>query len=137
MLEDFIDFMHESNEAEQVKRLVCYLPKQNIIFVKSLLEVIKDNEVDLGSGYSYNLLTHKLYKGKDTIFLTEIEREIMDALVDAKGCIVPHNCLIKRLWGYSEDNSILRVNVNRLKRKIGNDIIKCNKGKGYYIQKEG
>lgn len=81
----------------------------------------------------YKTELYKVFNDGKEITLTPIEYKILKCLINSKGEFVPAKDIVKFVWGYSEDETILRVNMGRIKRKIGTNVIVCSKGKGYAI----
>lgn len=57
--------------------------------------------------------------GRD-IFLTTIEYRLLVCLAQHAGRIVPQELLLQQVWGdhYLQENHLLQVNINRLRRKL-------------------
>lgn len=139
MLVDFIEFMQvhrndidycDKAKNELKKLLPC--DKRSEADVNIIFEVIMNEEIPLGSETSVNLISHKVYQNGKQIELSNVETLIVETLAKRKGEIVPYNEIIGKVWGYAEDNSILKVNVSHIRSKI-NIPITSIKGIGYKL----
>ena len=76
------------------------------------------------------------------IRLTEKERDILLALLDAKGGIVRRNVLLDRVWGYASgvETHTLETHIYRLRQKIETDpahpVLLLTEEEGYSLSAE-
>lgn len=73
-------------------------------------------------------------KGKENLFLTPTEFQILAALIKNNGIIVTRSSLLERIWdsdGNFIDDNTLSVHISRLRDKIGAKHIVTVRGTGY------
>lgn len=73
-------------------------------------------------------------KGRENLFLTPTEYQILSALVQNNGVIVTRASLLQRIWdsdGNFIDDNTLSVHISRLRDKIGAKHIATVRGTGY------
>lgn len=85
-----------------------------------------------------NRAAHKVYKDDELIPLTPTEYHLLNELVSHAGMVLPHEVLLRRIWGeaYVNDIHYLKVYVQRLRQKLGDDAesptyIETERGIGY------
>ncbi|POP33550.1 DNA-binding response regulator [Lactonifactor longoviformis] len=97
----------------------------------SLILVHKGLTLDIGKS--------KASCGEKSVELTKNELGILKLLMDHKGTIVSREELIQELWEMEEfvEDSTLTVNINRLRKKIGDlglpDYLLTKRGQGYLV----
>jgi len=71
---------------------------------------------------------------KQPLFLTPTEYQLLQALVQSRGCVLTREALLANLWDeageYIDDNT-LSVHISRLREKIGARRIRTVRGVGY------
>ena len=67
--------------------------------------------------------THEVRVGEDVVRLTSTEYRLLEELVRHAGRVLPHQYLLVQVWGpeYAGDTQTLRVFVQRLRHKLGDD----------------
>jgi DNA-binding response OmpR family regulator len=77
--------------------------------------------------------------GERSIELTKNELRILSLLMERQGAIVPREEIMDALWqtdAFVDDNT-LTVNINRLRKKLGEigaeDLLKTRRGQGYSL----
>lgn len=135
----FMRYMYAHREDENfiklaTNELISYLSpdEQKYEYAEKIFKVILRNEVRLGLFMYANLISSEVYYKGEPIPLTNTERMIVLELAENANRVVTYEELIKEIWGYSEDNSILKVNVSNIRNKA-NIPIHSVKGKGYMI----
>lgn len=90
-------------------------------------------------GAILNLSDTTLTVGQNKVELTKNEFRILQLLFEKKGCVVPREEIMKRLWNsdcFIDDNT-LTVNMTRLRKKLEEagavDFISTKKGIGYLL----
>lgn len=116
-------------------KLIELLPAYDVDrdFTLKLLSILKNETVILSNDYNINLLLHVVCKGDTPIYLTPTEERIIEILAQNKGHIVTYREIITDVWKYADDNTILKVNMCNLKKKIDIPIITI-KGVGYLLE---
>lgn len=73
-------------------------------------------------------------KGRETLFLTPTEFQILSILMQNSGIIVTRTSLLEKIWdsdGNFIDDNTLSVHISRLRDKIGAEHIVTSRGIGY------
>ncbi|QID32399.1 response regulator transcription factor [Pampinifervens florentissimum] len=94
---------------------------------------LESAEVDLGD-VRINLSQKKVFVGQEEVSLTLGEYLILEYLVRNRGRFVSREELLeKALKSYEAESNTVEVLIHRLRKKIGRDIIKTQRGLGYRI----
>ena len=85
-------------------------------------------------GLIYNLLSDELYKNAEPINLGKKEKNLLRLFIDNYDRTLTKEEIIEHIWGYEEiTDSALKNLLNRLRSKIGFDIILSIKGRGWKL----
>ncbi len=94
---------------------------------------LESAEVDLG-GVRISLTQKKVFVGQEEVSLTLGEYLILEYLTLNRGRFVSREELLeKALRSYEAESNTVEVLIHRLRKKIGRDIIKTQRGLGYKI----
>lgn len=94
---------------------------------------LESAEVDLG-GVRISLTQKKVFVGQEEVSLTLGEYLILEYLTLNRGRFVSREELLeKALRSYEAESNTVEVLIHRLRKKIGRDIIKTQRGLGYRI----
>lgn len=78
------------------------------------------------------------YKGKEELYFTSLEIQLLYLLVININKIVSRNTILDRIWqltgNYVDDHTVTTY-MNRIRKKLDIDVIKTVKGIGYIIEK--
>lgn len=120
--EDYITKPFSSKELiARVNKILRNKRKENIITIKDLT-------------YDTNKLT--LYRGDEEIILSPLELKIFNYLALNFNYVVSRDILLDKVWDWTGnfvDDHTITVYLQRIRDKIGKDIIKTIKGIGYRI----
>lgn len=85
-----------------------------------------------------NFESQKVYRDGENLNLTKIEFELLKCFVKNKGIILSRGKIIDLVWGvdYDGDPRTVDTHIRRLRRKIGEDVIKTYRGIGYSLEGE-
>lgn len=77
----------------------------------------------VSGGFVLNYATHEVQVDRVPIVLTRTEYRLLEALVRKAGQMLSHRVLLETVWGpeYINDTHYLKVFVQRLRRKLGDD----------------
>jgi two-component system OmpR family response regulator len=92
-----------------------------------------DDVITLGERYRYDLKRFVLREGEDEIALSKTEKRILETLVKHRGSVVSIEQFQDEEWGEYMDPANIRVQINKLRKKIRDDIIRNVRGLGYKI----
>ena len=85
-----------------------------------------------------NFESQKVYRDGENLNLTKIEFELLKCFVKNKGIILSRGKIIDLVWGldYDGDPRTVDTHIRRLRRKIGEDVVKTYRGIGYSLEGE-
>lgn len=140
MLVDYTKFLFENYNSDDfyekaLDRLMYELPDEfkDRSFAERLLKLMRKEDIILPNNIKVNLMLHVVAQNDERIRLTPCEVKIIERLAKANGKPISSEQLISEVWGYAEDNTILKVNICNIRKKLDIPII-CIKGKGYLIE---
>lgn len=85
-------------------------------------------------GYVYNILSEELYKDGNLIILGKKEKTLLKLFINNWDKTLTKDEIFEAIWGYEEiTESALKNLLNRLRSKIGFDIIISIKGSGWKL----
>ncbi len=92
------------------------------------------NEVVVGR-LRFDPVGHRCWLGEDEIALTKKESELLYVLVSAGGGAVSRDEITRAVWGFDFDGDpgSVDVYINRLRKKLGPDLIKNIRGVGFQL----
>ncbi|HQS72081.1 MAG TPA: response regulator transcription factor [Sulfurovum sp.] len=105
--------------VEQVMKLQCFASSEE--------------NIELPSGYSYDLKKMKLTYHGETVLLAKTETKILELLIKKRGSVVSCEMFWEEVWGEWIDPANIRVQVGNLRKKLEKDFIKNVRGLGYSI----
>ena len=89
--------------------------------------------ITLSDRYSYDLKNFVLRDGEEEIQLSKTEKRILEALVKHRGSVVSMEQFQDEVWGEYMDPANIRVQINKLRKKMDEEIIRNVRGLGYKI----
>ena len=105
---------------------------------KILMRTKKQRVITIGE-VSFDTDKLVLYNGKNRIDLTPLELKIVNLLFSNLNKVVTRSTLLDKIWewtGNDVDDHTVTVYLNRIREKIGADIIVTVKGMGYRIDEQ-
>ena len=83
-----------------------------------------------------DLTKNKVYKNDKELEITKTELELIKCFLNHKGTILTRKKLLDIVWGfdYFGDERTVDTHVRRLRKKIGEEIIKTHRGLGYSLE---
>jgi DNA-binding response OmpR family regulator len=94
-----------------------------------------ENIIELRNNLSYDMKIGKLTLMGNEIILRKIERDILCVLIKHKNMLVSMEMFQDEIWGEYVEPATIRVQLNNLKHKLPEDIIKNRRGLGYIIER--
>ena len=94
----------------------------------------EDELITLNNGYAYDTKNFCLMHGDDKVQLSKTEKEIVDLLVKNLGSVVSIETFQDVIWGEYVDPANIRVQINKLRKKVDENFIKNIRGVGYTIE---
>lgn len=92
-----------------------------------------NKEIALPCGYSYDTDLFVLKTNEKTIQLSKIETLMIELLIKNRGRVVTHQQFQNDIWKEYVDPANIRVQVNNLRKKTGDQLIESVRGLGYRI----
>ena len=105
---------------------------------KILMRTKKQRVISIGE-ISFDTDRLILHSGKDRVDLTPLELKIVNLLFSNLNKVVTRSTLLDKIWewtGNDVDDHTVTVYLNRIREKIGADIIVTVKGMGYRIDEQ-
>jgi len=90
-------------------------------------------QVELAGGYRYDLGDFALHHENEMVKITKTESQIIDLLVRNRGKVVTIEQFQNEIWGEYVDPANVRVQINNLRKKLGQELILNVRGFGYKI----
>jgi len=93
----------------------------------------KESCIELCKGCQYNVKANELIYNSKPISLSKREGEILNVFIMNRNKVVRFDMLYDKVWGNDVDSANARVQVNNLRRKLPQNIIKNIYGLGYRL----
>jgi len=93
------------------------------------------SEIKLTDDLTYDTENSTLYYKKEKIVLSKIEQEIFNVLLKHQNQIVTFAMFQDEIWGSFVNPANIRVQVNNLRRRLPDGIIKNRRGLGYIFER--
>jgi DNA-binding response OmpR family regulator len=121
-----------------------FSPRELVARVKALLRRSRQAPppaAPLPAGLAFDAARHEVLVDGSEISLTTTEFDLLAALVNDPGVVVPRSRLLDRVWGseFVADDHLVDVHVGNLRRKLGDDpatprFIETIRGVGYRLR---
>ncbi|MDF2085779.1 response regulator transcription factor [Bacillus pseudomycoides] len=123
----------QSGADEYVKK-----PFHPEILLTRAKKLLNQDEVIQVQNLKIDLIKNKVYKSDKELEITKTELELIKCFLNHKGTILTRKKLLDIVWGfdYFGDERTVDTHVRRLRKKIGEDIIKTHRGLGYSLADE-
>ena len=93
----------------------------------------KKEFIKLNDMYTYDTKNFLLLEEEQKIELTKTEKRILEALIKHRGSVVSIEAFQEEVWGDDIDPANIRVQINKLKKKLKFELIVNVRGLGYKI----
>jgi len=94
-----------------------------------------DEQVSLDENTIYDMTKGKLLSSNEEIVLRKAEKDILELLIKHKNSVVSMEMFQDEIWGEYVEPATIRVQVNNLKQKLPQEIVKNRRGLGYIIER--
>ena len=94
----------------------------------------KKGLIKLNNIYSYDSKRFVLLEEEKTLELTKTEKRILESLIKHRGSVVSIEAFQREVWGEDIDPSNIRVQINKLRKKLSHELIVNVRGLGYKIE---
>jgi DNA-binding response OmpR family regulator len=122
------DYVRKPFELKELYLRIMQAFKSNIL--KSTSDTI-----DLPYGFCFDVKRGELKKAGERVVLTKKEALIISLLVENIGDIVTIDDFQSYVWGEDIDPTNIRVQINNLRKKLGDELVANVRGFGYKIEK--
>lgn len=122
------DYVRKPFELKELYLRIMQAFKSNIL--KSA-----DDTIVLPSGFCFDVKRGELKKDNERVVLTKKEALIIALLVENIGNIVTIDDFQSYVWGEDIDPTNIRVQINNLRKKLGDELVVNVRGFGYKIEK--
>ncbi len=89
--------------------------------------------ISFGNDLVFDLDRMELFKGSERVELTRQEQKILELLLKKMGQPVATQEFAQEVWGEYVEGTNIRVHINKLRKKLGKNVIKNIHGIGYKI----
>lgn len=93
----------------------------------------KKELIQLNDIYAYDTKNFILLEEEKKIELTKTEKRILESLIKHRGSIVSIEAFQEEVWGEDIDPANIRVQINKLRKKLASELIVNVRGLGYKI----
>ncbi|MDM5188923.1 response regulator transcription factor [Bacillus sp. DX4.1] len=130
--EDELKALH-SGVDEYVKK-----PFHPGILLTRAKKLLNKDEVIQVQDLKIDVTKSKVYKNDKELEITKTELELIKCFLNHKGMILTRKKLLDIVWGfdYFGEERTVDTHVRRLRKKIGEHIIKTHRGLGYSLEEE-
>ncbi len=101
--------------------------------IKSECLKTSSDTIELPNGYSYDASRFVLQHEGEEIALTKTEKRMLELLVQKRGQVVTPEAFQEFVWGEAVDPANIRVQINKLRKKLSAGLITNIRGLGYRI----
>lgn len=91
--------------------------------------------VNLGCDVAYDMKKAKLTVGNEEVLLRKTEQVMLEVLIKHKNTVVSTQMFQDEVWGDYVEPATIRVQLNNLKKKLPDSLIKNRRGLGYIIER--
>jgi DNA-binding response OmpR family regulator len=90
--------------------------------------------IQLDAHYVYDAKNYLLLEDNSAIELTKTEKRILESLIKHRGSVVSIKAFQNEVWGEDIDPANIRVQINKLRKKLQFELILNVRGLGYKIE---
>ncbi len=94
----------------------------------------KTELIALDEHYTYDSKNFQLLEDKEVIELTKTEKRILESLIKHRGAVVGVELFQEEVWGEDIDPANIRVQINKLRKKLSYELIVNVRGLGYKLE---
>ena len=120
------DYIKKPFDLTELILRVRYALKSNCYKTQDDFLILPDN-------YRYNVTTYELTRNNIMISLSKTESEILNLFLINRNHILTLDMLYDKIWSNNVDAANARVQINNLRRKLPQDLIKNIYGTGYRL----
>ncbi|HDR4904780.1 TPA: response regulator transcription factor [Bacillus cereus] len=123
----------QSGADEYVKK-----PFHPGVLITRAKKLIQHDDIIQVQDVKINFAKNKVYKNDMELEITKTELELIKCFLNHKGMILTRKKLLDIVWGfdYFGEERTVDTHVRRLRKKIGENIIKTHRGLGYSLEEQ-
>lgn len=123
----------QSGADEYVKK-----PFHPGVLITRAKKLVQQDDVIQVQDVKINFAKNKVYKNDIELDITKTELELIKCFLNHKGMILTRKKLLDIVWGfdYFGEERTVDTHVRRLRKKIGENIIKTHRGLGYSLEEQ-
>jgi two-component system, OmpR family, response regulator len=91
--------------------------------------------VKLGCDVVYDMKKAKLIVANEEVVLRKTEQDMLEVLIKHKNAVVSTQMFQDEVWGDYVEPATIRVQLNNLKKKLPESLIKNRRGLGYIVER--
>jgi len=120
------DYIKKPFDLKELQIRVEHALRSECLHAKK--ELIRLNDI-----YAYDTKNFILLEEEKKIELTKTEKRILESLIKHRGSIVSIEAFQEEVWGEDIDPANIRVQINKLRKKLASELIVNVRGLGYKI----
>ncbi|RUM67881.1 MAG: DNA-binding response regulator [Sulfurospirillum sp.] len=120
------DYIKKPFELKELEIRLAHALKKECLHTDDALIVLSDR-------YRYDAKNFLLLEHDREIALSKTEKRILETLIKHRGSVVSIEQFQDEVWGEYMDPANIRVQINKLRKKMDDDIIHNIRGLGYKI----
>lgn len=120
------DYIKKPFDLKELQIRVEHALRSECLHAKK--ELIRLNDI-----YAYDTKNFILLEEEKKIELTKTEKRILESLIKHRGSIVNIEAFQEEVWGEDIDPANIRVQINKLRKKLASELIVNVRGLGYKI----
>ncbi|MBK5429419.1 response regulator transcription factor [Bacillus sp. TH30] len=123
----------QSGADEYVKK-----PFHPGVLITRAKKLVQHEDVIQVQDLKIDFIKNKVYKNEKELDITKTELQLIKCFLNHKGTILTRKKLLDIVWGfdYFGEERTVDTHVRRLRKKIGENIIKTHRGLGYSLEEE-
>lgn len=103
--------------------------------IKANYKSLEKSKLNLPHGFVYDAMRFTLCNNDEEILLTKIEKNILELLIKNIGKVVGIEEFQHYVWGDCVEPTNIRMQIQKLRKKLSKDLIKNIRGHGYTIER--
>jgi len=129
------EYLLNAIDVNVIKYLIKpFDPEELLEYIVSISNKIGSKDVDLGSGFTYNLNTRNLFLYDQFVKITKREAKFLETLIEASPSIVSDHTIKLKLWNKDDiSDERLRTFIKRFRIKTSKSLVNNIKGQGYQV----
>ncbi|GLV64459.1 DNA-binding response regulator [Bacillus mycoides] len=109
------------------------------VLITRAKKLVQHDDVIQVQDVKINFAKNKVFKNDIELEITKTELQLIKCFLQHKGMILTRKKLLDIVWGfdYFGEERTVDTHVRRLRKKIGENVIKTHRGLGYSLEEQG